>query len=57
MAVPIVRVAVAGIAMGVCVMLLSLFVMKGFKEEISGKLAGFVSDLRVEPYATVAGDN
>lgn len=56
-AVPIVRVAVAGIAMGVCVMLLSLFVVKGFKEEISGKLAGFVSDLRVEPYATVAGDN
>lgn len=51
-AVPIVKIAVAGIALGVCVMLLSLFVITGFKNEITTKLSGFVSHLSIEPYAS-----
>ena len=51
-AVPIVKIAVAGIALGLCVMLLSLFVMTGFKKEITDKLSGFVSHLNVVPYAS-----
>ena len=51
-AVPIVKIAVAGIALGLCVMLLSLFVITGFKNEITGKLSGFVSHLNVVPYAS-----
>lgn len=49
---PIVRIAVVGIALGVCVMLLSLFVIVGFKQEITGKLSGFVSHLNIVPYAS-----
>ena len=51
-AVPIVKIAVAGIALGVCVMLLSLFVITGFRNEITGKLSGFVSHLNVVPCAS-----
>jgi lipoprotein-releasing system permease protein len=47
--VTIVRVAVAGIAMGLCVMLLALFVISGFKREITRKLLGFTSHVNVLP--------
>lgn len=49
---PIVRIAVGGIALGVCVMLLSLFVITGFKLEITGKLSGFISPINIVPYAS-----
>lgn len=48
--VPIVRVALAGIALGVCVMLLSILVITGFKNEITTKLSGFMAHLNVTAY-------
>lgn len=48
--VPIVRIALVGIALGVCVMLLSIFIITGFKKEITGKLSGFDAHLNVVPY-------
>lgn len=49
-AVPIVRIALVGIALGVCVMLLSIFIITGFKKEITDKLSGFSSHLSVVAY-------
>ncbi|MDR1274427.1 MAG: ABC transporter permease [Odoribacteraceae bacterium] len=49
--VAIVKVAVAGIALGLCVMLLAVFVIAGFKREITRKLFGFTSHLNVLPLA------
>lgn len=57
--VPIVRIALAGIALGVCVMLLSIFIITGFKKEITDKLSGFSSHLNVGAYGnnnSFAGD-
>lgn len=48
--VPIVKIAVAGIALGVCVMLLSVFIIGGFKKEITEKLAGFTAHLEITSY-------
>lgn len=48
--VPIVKVAVAGIALGVCVMLLSVFIITGFKQEITAKLSGFMAHLNITAY-------
>ena len=48
--VPIVRIAIVGIALGLCVMLLSLFIITGFKYEITEKLSGFTAHLSVVPF-------
>lgn len=48
--VPIVKIALVGIALGVCVMLLSVFIINGFKKEIVDKLSGFSSHLNIVPY-------
>ncbi len=48
--VPIVRIALVGIALGVCVMLLSIFIITGFKKEITDKLSGFGAHLNVVAY-------
>lgn len=48
--VPIVRIALVGIALGVCVMLLSIFIITGFKKEITDKLSGFGAHLNVVSY-------
>ena len=48
--VPIVRIALVGIALGVCVMLLSIFIITGFKKEITDKLTGFSAHLNVVAY-------
>ena len=48
--VPIVKIAIVGIALGLCVMLLSLFIITGFKKEITEKLSGFTAHLNVQPY-------
>lgn len=45
--VPIVKIAVVGIALGVCVMLLSVFIIMGFKKEIMAKSSGFTSHIDV----------
>lgn len=48
--VPIVRIALAGIALGLCVMLLSVFIITGFKQEITAKLSGFMAHLNITAY-------
>lgn len=48
--VPIVKIAVAGIALGICVMLLSVFIVTGFKKEITSKLSGFMAHLNITAY-------
>lgn len=50
--VPIVKIALAGIALGVCVMLLSIFIITGFKKEITDKLSGFSAHLNVVSYGS-----
>lgn len=50
MSVPIVKIAVAGIALGICVMLLSVFIVTGFKQEITDKLSGFMAHLNITAY-------
>ena len=47
---PIVVVAIASIALGIAVMLLSVFVLSGFKSGIREKIAGFSSHLQIVPY-------
>lgn len=44
---PIVRIATAGIAVGVALMLVSVAVVKGFQEEIRNKVIGFGSHFQV----------
>lgn len=46
----IVRIAIAGIMLGLSVMLLSIAVMKGFKNEIRDKVRGFNGDIQVQKY-------
>ena len=46
----IVRIAIAGIALGVMVMLLSVGIIRGFKETIKDKLTGFSGDLQVSNF-------
>ncbi|MEG2791607.1 MAG: ABC transporter permease [Odoribacter sp.] len=48
--VSIVKIAIVGIALGVCVMLLSVFVITGFKKEITAKLSGFAAHLNITAY-------
>lgn len=50
--IPIVRIALIGIVLGVVIMLLSLFITSGFKKEITDKLSGFFSDLEISAYAS-----
>ena len=44
---PAVRIAMSGIAIGLAVMIVSLCVVCGFKDEISAKVIGFGSDVQV----------
>src|SRR5690606_30993026 len=46
----IVRIAIAGIMLGLSVMLLSIAVMKGFKNEIRNKVRGFNGDIQIQKY-------
>ena len=48
---PIVVVATASIALGIAVMLLSVFILSGFKSGIREKIAGFSSHLQIVPYS------
>lgn len=47
--IPIVKIAIAGIALGLCAMLLAVFVISGFKREVTRKLSGFMAPLTVLP--------
>ena len=44
---PAVLIAMAGIAVGIAVMIISIAVVMGFKKEVSGKVTGFGSDIQV----------
>ena len=48
---PVVVIAISGIALGVIAMLLSVMVVTGFKNEISDKVTGFMSAIRVHQLA------
>lgn len=50
--VPIVRIALVGISLGVCVMLLSIFIITGFKKEITDKVTGFSAHLNITSYGS-----
>jgi len=49
---PAVRVATAGIAVGLAVMLIAVAVVVGFKREVSGQIVGFGSHIQVAAYQT-----
>lgn len=51
--VPIIRIALVGVALGVCIMLLSIFIITGFKQEITNKLTGFSAHLDIGSYGSV----
>lgn len=53
---PAICVAVAGIAVSFVVMMLSIAVVKGFKEEITRKIMGFDAQISVLPLAGYYGD-
>ena len=46
----IVRIAIVGITLGLCVMLLSVAIMKGFKTEIRNKVRSFNGDIQISKY-------
>lgn len=48
---PVIIIAIAGISLGVVAMLLSVMVVTGFKNEISDKVTGFMSAIRVHQLA------
>lgn len=47
---PIIRVAIAGIALGIAVMLVSVAVLKGFQKEIRQKVVGFGSHIQISHF-------
>ncbi len=47
---PIVRIAIAGIAIGVCVMILALSIVTGFQQEIRAKVIGFGAHIQISKY-------
>ncbi|MGE5383864.1 MAG: ABC transporter permease [Omnitrophica WOR_2 bacterium] len=47
---PIIRVSIAGIALGLSVMLISVAILKGFQKEISQKVVGFGSHIQISHY-------
>jgi lipoprotein-releasing system permease protein len=44
---PIVKIGIIGIAIGICVMLLTVSIVLGFKEEISGKITGLTTHIAI----------
>ena len=48
---PVVIIAISGIALGVVAMLISVMVVTGFKNEISNKVTGFMSGIRIHQLA------
>jgi lipoprotein-releasing system permease protein len=48
---PIVSIATAGIALSIAVMLISIGVLQGFKNQIKDKITGFTSHIHLIPFA------
>lgn len=53
---PVIRIATAGIAMSVAVMIISVVIVKGFQLEIRNKVIGYSGHIRVKPFQTSAVD-
>jgi lipoprotein-releasing system permease protein len=47
---PVIRIATAGIALSVAVMVVSIVIVKGFQLEIRNKVIGFSGHVRIKPY-------
>jgi lipoprotein-releasing system permease protein len=54
--VPIVRISIMAIALGLAVMILTVAVITGFKNEIENKLIGFVSHIQITNYDANTSD-
>ncbi|MBS1647984.1 MAG: ABC transporter permease [Bacteroidetes bacterium] len=50
-ATPVVKIAEASIALGVCVMVLTISVITGFKNQIKSKAIGFSGDIMIQAYS------
>jgi len=44
---PVIRAAIFSVALGIAVMLIAVMIVTGFRNEISNKVTGFVSDIRL----------
>ncbi len=47
---PIVNIAIGGIVLGMCVMLLTLFIVLGYREAIYSKILGFSGHIELSSY-------
>ncbi|MFN8153737.1 MAG: FtsX-like permease family protein [Bacteroidia bacterium] len=47
---PVIRIATAGIILGVIAVVISIMVVTGFRDEITRKVTGFVADFRITAY-------
>ena len=50
---PAILIATSGVAVGLAVMIISVCVVLGFKQEISSKVVGFGSHIQIQNYASV----
>ena len=50
---PIVRIAIAGIALGLAVMIVSMAIVTGFQKEITDKIVNFSSDIVITEYSNL----
>ena len=50
---PIVRIAIAGIALGLAVMIISMAIVTGFQKEITDKIVNFGSDIVITEYSNL----
>ena len=48
----IVNIAIAAVAISVCIMLVSAFVLKGFQTEITNKIVGFSGDISISNFSS-----
>jgi lipoprotein-releasing system permease protein len=49
---PVIRLAIASMALGVAVMLITIMIVTGFKNEITEKVSGFAAHLQLTPFAS-----
>lgn len=52
---PAVAIATAGVALGLVVMIVSIAITRGFRDEIRGKVTGFAQHIRVSNYGSMLG--
>lgn len=48
---PVIAISLTGVILGVCAMLLSVMVVTGYREEITGKVTGFVANFRIRAFS------